>query len=54
MGKDKNEDKYPTPKRGERVKCLACDGTGVVYVINRGAKRSRTCMGCDGKGYFVA
>ena len=51
MGKDKNEDKHPTR---ERIKCLACDGTGVVYVINRGVQRSRTCMGCDGKGFFVA
>lgn len=53
MGKDK-KDNYPTPKKGERVKCLACNGTGIVYVINRGVSKRRTCMGCNGEGSFVA
>jgi DnaJ-class molecular chaperone len=50
----KNDDNYPHPKKGEPVKCLACDGTGRIYIINRGVSRSRPCVACGGKGYFTA
>lgn len=36
-------------KKSERITCLSCNGTGVVYSPKTG---TRTCGGCNGKGYI--
>lgn len=49
--KEKNTvPKYPTPKKGQRVDCLGCNG-GLVYDKRTG---SRSCEACGGKGYTTA
>lgn len=53
MGKDKNP--YPTPRKGERVVCLACNGSGTIAHARKGGGFIyRSCGGCGGKGYINA
>lgn len=48
------EREYPKPKKGERVKCLACNGTGKVVFLLGSKRVKRSCYGCNGAGYHVA
>jgi hypothetical protein len=40
---------YPHPKKGERVKCLACNN-GLVY----GKNGPKACTACKGQGFITA
>lgn len=48
-------DKYPTPKKGEKIDCLGCRNSqhpGLVLV--RAPNVFDKCTACRGKGYFIA
>jgi DnaJ-class molecular chaperone len=45
----KSVEPYPQPKKGQRVKCLACKD-GQVY----DGRNYWTCKACNGKGFITA
>lgn len=47
----KVKDKYPTPKKDEKVTCLGCKGRGIVP--HKLPNIFKACGGCKGKGYFI-
>lgn len=46
------KDKYPTPKKGERLTCLGCNGKGIVP--HKPPNIFKECSGCRGRGYIEA
>jgi hypothetical protein len=48
----KGSDKYPTPKKGERLKCLGCTGRGIVP--DKLPNIFKECSGCKGIGFIQA
>lgn len=48
----KGSDKYPTPKKGEKLKCLGCGGRGIVPA--KFPNVFTECKGCKGLGYIKA
>jgi len=48
----KGKDKYPTPKKDEKLQCLGCGGRGVVP--HKFPNVFKECGGCKGLGYIKA